>query len=58
MSTVHIEPTKDYSIPFSTDDETPATFLEELAVAGNTAELQVALGAPLEIGRASCRERV
>jgi hypothetical protein len=49
MSTVHIEPTKDYSIPFSTDDETPATFLEELAVAGNTAELQVALGASLEV---------
>jgi hypothetical protein len=49
MPTVHIEPTKDHSVPFSTDDETPATFLEELAVAGNTAELQVALGAPLEV---------
>jgi len=49
MSTVHIEPTKDHPIPFSTDEETPATFLEELAVAGNTAELQVALGAPLEV---------
>ena len=49
MSTVHIEPTKDHPVPFNTDDETPPTFLDEIAVAGNTAELQVALGASLEV---------
>ena len=49
MPTVHIEPTSDHPVPFSTDDEVAPTFIEEVAVAGNTAELQVELGAPLEV---------
>ena len=49
MPTVHIEPTSDHPVPFSSDDEVASTFIEEVAVAGNTAELQVELGAPLEV---------
>lgn len=49
MPTVQIEPTAEHPLPFSTDDETTSTFAEEVAVAANTAELQVALGAPLEV---------
>lgn len=49
MPTVHIEPTADHPVPFSTEDEVAPTFIEEVAVAGNTAELQVELGAPLEV---------
>ena len=49
MPTVNIEPTDDKPVPYDTTEEKPATYLEELAVAGNTAEVQVALGAPLEL---------
>jgi len=49
MSVVNIEPTKDHPVPYNLTDEKPASFLEEMAIAGNTAELQVALGAPLEV---------
>jgi hypothetical protein len=49
MPEIQIEPTKDYPLPYDTADEVPANFLEEMAVAGNTAELQVAMGAPLEV---------
>ena len=36
--TVKIKPTTEHKIPFDTSDEKPDTFLEELAIAGNTAE--------------------
>lgn len=49
MTTVRIEPTDGHPIPFDTAAESPVNFLEELAVAANTAEVQVALGAPLEV---------
>lgn len=49
MPVVNIEPTAEHPIPYDTDDERPETFIEEVAVAANTAELQVALGAPLEV---------
>ena len=49
MPTVEITPTADKPIPFSTEDEVTKNFVDEVAVAGNTAELQVALGAPLEV---------
>jgi len=49
MPVVNIEPTADYPIPFDTEDEVAPTFAEELAVAGNTVELQVELGALLEV---------
>lgn len=49
MPTAKIEPTKDHPIPYDTSDDKPETLLDEMAVAGNTAELQVELGAPLEV---------
>jgi hypothetical protein len=49
MPTVNIEPTDEYPVPYDTSDETSGSFMDELAVAGNTAELQVSLGAPLEV---------
>ena len=47
--TVKIKPTTEHKIPFDTSDEKPNTFLDELAVAGNTVELQHELGATLEV---------
>lgn len=49
MPTVKIEPTKDKPVPYDTSDDVAPTLLEEMAVAGNTAELQVELGANLEV---------
>jgi hypothetical protein len=56
MPTVNIEPTTDHPVPFSTEDETTKTFVEEVAVAGATAELQVALGAPLEVDESTAEK--
>ena len=49
MPQINIEPSKEHAIPYDTTDEVPSTYMEELAVAGNTAELQVAMGAPLVV---------
>ncbi len=49
MAVVQVEPTKDHPIPYDLSEEKPATLIEEIAVAGNTAELQVEMGAPLEV---------
>ena len=49
MSVVQVEPTKDYPVPYDLSEEKPTTLLDEMAVAGNTAELQVELGATLDI---------
>lgn len=46
---VKVTPTKDHPVPYDDADETVHTFEDELAVAGNTAELLEALGAPIEI---------
>jgi hypothetical protein len=43
MPVVNIEPTKEHPVPYDTSDAPVPTLLEELAVAGNTAELQEAL---------------
>jgi len=45
MPVVDIEPTTSHPMPYEIKDDMPATFLEEMAVAGNTVELQKALGA-------------
>ena len=52
MAVVKIEPTKEHPVPYDTSDEKAETFLDEMAVAGNTAELQVELGACLEFTEA------
>lgn len=49
MPIVKVEPTDEFPIPFSLDAEEPATFVEEVEVAANTADLLVELGAPLEV---------
>jgi len=49
MAVVNIEPTKEHPVPYDTSDQTTETLLDEMAVAGNTAELQVEMGAPLEV---------
>jgi len=49
MPVTNIEPTASHPVPFDTEDQVVSTFAEELAVAGNTAELQVQLGAHLEV---------
>ena len=49
MPTVQVEPTKDHKVPYDLSEEKPKTLLEEMAVAGNTAELQESLGASLDI---------
>lgn len=56
MTTVKVEPTKDKPIPYDTSDDVAPSLLEELAVAGNTAELQVELGAPLEVDAATAEK--
>ena len=49
MPTVSIKPTSEFSIPYDWVDEEAPTFLDEVTVAGNTAELLAQLGAPLEV---------
>jgi hypothetical protein len=49
MPTVKVEPTKDHKVPYDLSEEKSKTLLDEMAVAGNTAELQEALGASLDI---------
>jgi|TARA_R110000796_G_scaffold18585_1_gene56252 hypothetical protein len=49
MPTVQVEPTKDHKVPYDLSEEKSKTLLDEMAVAGNTAELQEALGASLDI---------
>lgn len=56
MPVVKVEPTKSHSVPYSTDEDKPKSLLEEIAVAGNTAELLVEMGAPLEIDENTAKE--
>ena len=49
MPVVQLEPTKDHPVPYDLAEEKASTPVEEVAVAGNTVELQVALGASLEV---------
>ena len=49
MSEVLIEPTKDHPVPYDLAEEKPSTLMDEIAVAGNTAELQIELGAVLDV---------
>jgi len=58
MPIVNVEPTKDHPLPYDESDEKTGSLLEELAVAGNTAELKEALGATIELsGPDAERER-
>jgi len=49
VTTIKITPTKEHPIPFDLSPQQPKTFIEEVQVAGDTAELLVGMGAPLEV---------
>ena len=45
---IHITPKTSHPLPYGDEDDVAPTLIEKMAVAGSTAELQAALGAPLE----------
>lgn len=49
MPVVKVTPSEDHSVPFDVEPDEPVNFMEEVAVAANTAEMLEELGAPLEI---------
>lgn len=49
MTVVKVTPSTDHPVPFDMEPQTTENFLEEVAVAANTAETLEALGAPLEV---------
>lgn len=49
MPVVKIEPSAEHPVPYSTDEEKPATFMDEVSITAMTAELLEQLGAPIEI---------
>jgi hypothetical protein len=57
MPIVHVEPTDEHPIPYDTSPEVSPNFLEEMAVAGATAELQVDLGASLELNEQDTKKQ-
>lgn len=56
MPTVKLEPTDEYPVPFSTDDDPVPTFAEELMVSAGTAELLSQLGAQVEVDKRTAEE--
>ena len=49
MPILNVEPTDEYDVPYSEHDESADSFIDQVGVLANTAELQVELGAPLEV---------
>lgn len=49
MPVVKVEPTDEHPVPYDLDEDLDLPFLDEVAVAGNTADLLEELGAPLEV---------
>ena len=49
MPVVKVTPSGDHRVPFDMEPDQTENFLEEVAVAANTAEMLEELGAPLEI---------
>lgn len=47
--TIPITPKTDTPLPYDDADDVVPSLIEQIAVSGNTAELQMALGAPLEL---------
>ena len=58
MPIIKIEPTREHKVPYSLDDEKPKTLLDEIEIAGSTAELQVEMGAPLELPSKADQEKL
>lgn len=57
MPIVQVEPTDEHPVPYDTSPEVAATFVEELEIAGKTAEFQVELGAPIELDPADVEKQ-
>lgn len=53
MAVVKVTPSEDHKVPFDVEPDEPANFMEELAIAANTAETLEVLGAPLEVDPAT-----
>lgn len=49
MPIINVEPTDEYPVPYIEQDESADSFMDQVGVLANTAELQVAMGAPLEV---------
>lgn len=49
MPVVKVEPTDEHPVPYDLDEDLDLPFLDEVAVAANTADLLEELGAPLEV---------
>ena len=49
MPIVKVEPTDEHSMPYSTGEEKPSTFMDDISITAMTAELLEQLGAPLEV---------
>ena len=49
MPVVNVEPTDEHRVPYNAEDESCDSFIDQVSVLANTAELQVELGAPLEV---------
>jgi len=49
MPVIKVDPTDEFPVPYETGQERPVDFIEALTVAANTAELQHAMGATLEL---------
>lgn len=49
MPSIGLTPTSEFPVPYDDADESPVTFEDEMAVAANTAELQTAMGAPVDV---------
>ena len=53
MPVVKVEPSAEHPIPYSTDEEKPGTFMDEIAITAMTAELLDQLGAVPEVDEAN-----
>lgn len=53
MPVVKMTPTTEHPVPYNTEEPELSSFMEEVAVAANTADLLEELGAPLEVDMAT-----
>lgn len=51
MPVVKVEPSDERPVPYSTDEDKPSTFMDEVSITAMTAELMEELGAPLEVSK-------
>lgn len=49
MPVIKVEPTDEHPVPYMDQDESAGSFVEQISILANTAEMQIAMGAPLEV---------